>query len=216
MHMRNILFGVICLSFLMVACQKSTADIERSSSVIPLDLTIGVVPFSQPTTTSKLITGFIPQNQGLITQDVLAQLDIMLRSSLHTTGRTFNWLAAPLTINNNDFHESEVPQALEHWLAYGREYRVDFLLVPQVLNWHQRAGSRAGVTESAHVRVEFFLLDIRHGRVFRRSVFEEKQLGLADDLSRVGDFFQRGGGWVKAEELTQDGIDKALDELGLQ
>ncbi len=216
MRITTIFLSIICLSFLLVACQKSTADVERSSSVIPLDLTIGVVPFSQPLSTSELITGFIPENQGRITSDVLGQLDLMLRTNLHGTGRTYSWLPAPLAINRTNYHESEMPQALQQWLAYGMDYRVDFLLVPQVLNWHQREGSRAGVTNSAHVRVEFFLLDIRHGRIFRRSVFEEKQLGLANDLSRVGTFFKRGGGWVKAEELIQESIDKAIDELGLQ
>ncbi len=216
MRITTIILSVLCLSFLLGACQKSTADVERSSSVIPLDLTIGVVPFSQPLNTSELITGYIPENQGHITSDALNELDLMLRTSLHTTGRTYSWLPAPLAINKTNFHASEIPQSLDKWIAYGQEYRVNFLLVPQVLNWHQRAGSRAGVTQSAHVRVEFFLLDIRHGRIFRRSVFEEKQLGLANDLSRVGDFLKRGGGWVKAEELTQEGIAKAIDELGLQ
>ncbi len=207
---------IVCTTFLLGACQKTMKDVERSASVIPLDLTVGVVPFNQPKNTSALIAGYIPQNQGVIPRDVLPQLDIMLRSKLYETKRTYTWLAAPLSIASSDYHDSETPQGLAPWLNYGREYRVDFLIVPQVINWHQREGSRAGVTNPAHVRVEFFLLDVRNGRIFRRSVFEEKQVGLVDDISRVGDFFKRGGGWVTAEELTQDGIDKAMQELGLR
>ncbi len=218
MRIKNFVFlmTILCTAFLLGACQKSMQDVERGASVIPLDLTVGVVPFNQPVTTSELIVGHIPQKQGIAAKDLLGKLDIMLRSSLYETKRTYTWLAAPLSLKASDYSDSETPLGLEAWLNYGRDYKVDFLIVPQVLNWHQREGSRAGVTEAAHVRVEFFLLDIRHGRIFRRSVFEEKQLGLVDDISRVGDFFKRGGGWVTAEELTQEAIIKAMDELGLQ
>ncbi len=218
MRIKNFSFvmGLFCIVFLLGACQKSMEDVERSASVIPLDLSIGVVPFNQPMTTSALIAGQIPQNQGRIAVDNLKQLDTMLRSKLYETDGSYKFLSAPLAIKSTDYHESEIPQGLAMWLDYGRDYKVDFLLVPQIINWHQREGSRAGVTEAAHVRAEFFLLDIRNGRIFRHSAFEEKQMGLIDDISRVGSFFKRGGGWVTAEELTQEGIDKALNELGLK
>ncbi len=216
MRIKTLLFVVLCSTFLLGACQKTMQDVERSAAVIPLDLTIGVVPFNQPKNTYELIAGNIPQDQGMITPDVLGQLDIRFRSKLYETKRTYTWLSAPLSINTSDYRDSGMPQALASWLNYGREYKVDFLLVPQIINWHQREGSRAGVTRAAHVRAEFYLLDIRRGRIFRHSAFEEKQMGLVDDLSRVGDFFKRGGGWVTAEELTDDAIIKAVDELGLQ
>ncbi len=218
MRIKNLILltVILCSAFMMGACQKDMQDIERSASIIPLDLKVGVVPFSQPTNTSELISGNIPKDQGIIAKDTLADLDLMLRTHLYETKRGYIYLASPLKINKSDYHSSENPQGLENWLAYGRDYKVDFLIVPQVINWHQREGSRAGVTNSAHVRVEFFLLDIRGNRMFRRSVFEEKQLGLTDDLARVGDFFKRGGGWVKAEDLTEEAIVKAMDELGLK
>ncbi len=191
-------------------------DVERIGYVIPLDLKVGVVPFNQPRTTSELIAGSIPPSQGVVPKDVMARLDITMRAKLFETKRNYNWLAAPLSISVSDYSEAESPKAFEFWLDYGREYKVDFLIVPQILNWHQRAGSRAGVTESAHLRAEFFLIDVRNGRIFRHSVFEEKQVGLVDDISRLGSFFKRGAGWVTAEELTEEAIEKAVVELGLK
>ena len=89
------------------------------------------------------------------------------------------------------------------------------MLVPQVLDWHEREGSEAGVTSSAHVRVEFFLLNIDNESLGPRSVFEEKQVGLTENLLTVGEFFKRKGQWVSARQLSVDGMRKAVKELGL-
>ncbi len=211
------LLCVLCSAlFLAVACQKRTENAPRSASVVPLEIRLGIVPFTQPTATGELITGNIPQNQGTLDPTAMPELDRMLRSTIQKNGRVITVLPAPLTLSLSDYHASEVPMGLDFWVNYGREYQVDFLLVPQILNWHQRQGSRAGVTHAAHVRAEFFLLDIRQGRVFRRSVYEVEQEGLVDNFLNVGDFVKRGGGWVTAEELTQEAITKAVKELGLK
>ncbi len=217
MRSQCILFLIfITMTALLVGCQKSTADIERSAAVIPADARVGVVPFSAPKTTSELIVGRLPQKQGIAAPDELQGLDTLLRSSLQVIPRTYAWLPAPLSIHYAEYHDAERPQALQHWIEYGREFKVDFLLVPQILNWHQREGSRAGVTRAAHVRAEFFLIDVRGQRLFRHSVYEEEQVGLVEDFLQVGTFFKRGAGWVTAEELTQEAIAKALRELGVE
>ena len=113
------------------------------------------------------------------------------------------------------FHSSEQPQALPLWIAYGKKQGAQLLLVPQILDWHERQGSTAGVTEPAHVRVEFFLINVANGSIMSRSVFEEKQEGLVDNLMNVGTFFKRRGQWVTAEELTEDGMRKAVKDMGL-
>ena len=48
-----------------------------------------------------------------------------------------------------------------------------------------------------------------------RSVFEEQQEGLVDNLLNVGTFFKRHGQWVTAEELSEDGMRKAVKDMGL-
>ena len=113
------------------------------------------------------------------------------------------------------FHSSEQPQALPLWIAYGKKQGAQLLLVPQVLDWHEREGSTAGVTQPAHVRVEFFLINVANGLVMSRSVFEERQEGLVDNLLNVGTFFKRRGQWVTAEELSEDGMHKAVKDMGL-
>ena len=65
------------------------------------------------------------------------------------------------------------------------------------------------------MRVEFFLINIANGYVMSRSVFEERQEGLADNLLNVGTFFKRHGQWVTAEELSVDGMHKAVKDMNL-
>ena len=60
------------------------------------------------------------------------------------------------------------------------------------------------------MRVEFFLINVAAGTVMSRSVFEERQEGLVDNLLKVGSFIKRRGQWVTAEQLSVDG----MEELG--
>ena len=219
MHNRLNILLLIILSLVMVlgACSKrprSTADVPRNLSAT---YTITVAPFTQPVNASQLIMGRIPEDQGRIPEDMLTALDMRLRHVLTTqTNRQYKFIGQrSLPQNTTSFHSSEQPQALPLWVAYGKKQGAQLLLIPQVLDWHEREGSKAGVTQSAHVRVEFFLLRVDTGSIMDRSVFEEKQAGLAENLLNMGSFLKRKGQWVTAEELTVDGMSKAVKDLGL-
>lgn len=207
---------MLCLA-LAVACSRrptSTADVPR---LISPTYQISVAPFTQPIHPGQLIVGQIPEKQGRIPLDALDALDVKLREVLMTqTKRQYNFIPRRnLPQNLLDAHSTGQPGALPRWLAYGREHGAQFLLIPQVLDWHEREGSRAGVTQSAHVRVEFFLLNVAEGEFGERSVFEEKQVGLTENLLTVGEFLKRRGAWISAEDLAVEGMRKAVRDLGL-
>ena len=46
-------------------------------------------------------------------------------------------------------------------------------------------------------------------------VFEEKQLGLSENLLNMGSFLKRKGQWVTAEDLSVESMRKAVKDLGL-
>lgn len=213
--------GLYCICALMLVCvfgcsrqPASTADVPR---LMPAAYKISVAPFTQPLNPSHLITGQIPDQQGRIPADALENLDMELREVLiGSTKRQYIFIpASQLPKGWGQARSSGQPSALERWLEYGREHGAQFLLVPQVLDWHEREGSQAGVTSSAHVRVEFFLLNIKEEMASSRSIFEEKQVGLVDNLLTVADFVKRKGQWVTAQELAVDGMKKAVKDLGL-
>ncbi|MCR5813027.1 MAG: hypothetical protein K6G15_00850 [Desulfovibrio sp.] len=213
----------LLLSLLLMACVGLAACSQRprSTADVPVVLShtyrVSVAPFSQPISTSELIQGQIPEPQGKIEEKDLLQLDRKLQQVLtsQASKRQFVFLKAPLKKTSISYHDAAQPMALKAWLAYGRQHNCDLLLVPFVLDWHQRQGSRAGVTQSAAVHVEFFLLKIASGTVMARSVFDEKQRPLSENFLELGSFLKRRGSWVEAEDLATEGMIKAKKELGL-
>lgn len=205
------------LALALFACQRQpsgTADIPRQ---IPKTYKISVAPFTQPLNPGQLITGQLPEDQGKIAQDNLLALDMDLRDVLlRHANRDYSFISQ--NISDGDLrsaHSSGQPGALQSWIQYGHKHNAQLLLVPMVLNWHEREGSQAGVDKSAHVRVEFFLLNIDNGQLMGRSTFEEKQVGLIDNLLGMADFVKRKGQWITARQLAAEGMVKAVEDLGL-
>ena len=219
--MKNRFLWILCalLSLLVLTggCNRkpaSTADVPRSLSH---QYKIAVAPFTQPRDISQLIMGQLPQPQALAARDVLIAQDRQLRDVLYTTTkRSYDVLPRTRPLPDlKRFHTSERPQALPLWVEYARKTSADILFIPQVLTWRDRQGSAAGVTEPAHVRLEFFLLNIKEGNIIGHSVYEVEQQGLTENLLNVGDFFKRQGKWVTAEELAREAMIKAVKDLNL-
>lgn len=219
--MKNRFLWILCalLSLLVLTggCNRkpaSTADVPRSLSH---QYKIAVAPFTQPRDISQLIMGQLPQPQALAARDVLIAQDRQLRDVLYTTTkRSYDFLPRTRPLQDlKRFHTSERPQALPLWVEYARKTSADILFIPQVLTWRDRQGSAAGVTEPAHVRLEFFLLNIKEGNIIGHSVYEVEQQGLTENLLNVGDFFKRQGKWVTAEELAREAMIKAVKDLNL-
>ena len=207
----------LCLVLAAAACTRrpqSTAEVPR---LISPTYKISVSPFSQTVNPGQLLIGQIPKKQVKIPHDALLALDMELRQVLLSdTKRQYDFIIRQnLPEDLASSHSTGQASALPRWIAYGKKHGAQLLLVPQVLDWHEREGSEAGVTSSAHVRVEFFLLNIDNESLGPRSVFEEKQVGLTENLLTVGEFFKRKGQWVSARQLSVDGMRKAVKELGL-
>lgn len=210
----------IAAFFLLALCAACTRQ-PHSTSEVPRHIAPGtrvaVAPFTQPMHPGQLITGQIPRDQGRIPRDELLALDMSLRDVLvKDTSRQYTFIPRRNPVQDyTSSHSTGQPSALPRWIAYGREHDVQLLLVPQVLDWHQREGSGAGVTSPAHVRVEFFLISVDNDALMDRSVYEETQVGLVDNLLAAGSFFRRGAAWVKADDLAREGMRKAVTDLGL-
>lgn len=196
---------------LLLGCQTA----HRPPAPLP-QMTIGVAQFTQPTTTVGLMAGFIPENQHLAGEQVLFQLDKLFETTLRNdTAREYTFVLTGSTgINTANYTPGRIP-ALEYWVKLGRSYNVDLLIVPQVLDYVERIGSDMGVTQPAHVTIDFFLIDVREGKLVTRYRFDEEQVGLASNLLEIGQFFNRGGKWLTATELAHDGMKSAIKEFGL-
>ena len=210
---------VLVVLLLTAGCSRQ----PRSTADIPVMLSqrysIAVMPFSQPTDTGSLISGQLPASQGIIPADQLMLLDADLEEKLLSQKKerelSFPKVQPPFAAKGTSFHAASQPQALPGWVSLAQKTGKDFILVPMVLNWHDREGSKAGVTEPAEVHIEFYLIRSDTGTIYNHSVYEERQVGLTSNLLSMGEFVKRKGAWVTARELANEGMDDMLKKMGL-
>lgn len=203
-------YAIFAVSLLMLAaCQKSTP-----SAVPDLpNLKIGVVGAVQPKGTTDLLAGFIPEDRVLASDKAVTAFNENMMNRLRTqTRRIYQFIPSASGVDPR-----ARSGALAHWTQVGKDMGVDLLIVPHILDWRERAGSAAGVTTSAAVNMDFYLIDVREkeGALVSRSHFKEKQMGLSDNLMNFETFIKRGAKWVTAQELSDEGIEKMIKEFGL-
>ena len=176
-------------------------------------LKVGVVGVEQPKGTTDLLAGFIPEDRVLASDQAVATFNEELMKLLKTTTHR-SYVFIPKA---GGADPRERNGALAHWAKIGKDMGVDLLIVPQILDWRERAGSSAGVTTSAAVNMDFYLIDVREpgGALVSRSHFKEKQVGLSDNLMNFDTFLKRGAKWLTAQELAMEGMQKMIKEFGL-
>lgn len=211
MKIRHLFLAVLCFA-LLVGCQKDT---EQSRFIMP-DLVVAVAPFTQPMQTSELLSGFIPENQAVISDKKLAELDALFHSKLHSDKHKFVFLTQADIDGPMAKDERGRRNALVTWAERAAKAGADMIVVPQVIELQERVGSGAGALKAAAVNEDFYLIDARKPyTLLQRSHFAEEQQALTSDLTKIGSFFRRGGKWISDVELAGEGMDKAVEEMGL-
>ncbi len=89
----------------------------------------------------------------------------------------------------------------------GDRLKVDGVLMGRVRTYREREGTRLGAKPAA-VGFEMFLVQPSDGTVLWKGEFFEEQKPLNQDV--VG-FFEKGGGFVTAQELSEIGVQKVLE-----
>lgn len=88
----------------------------------------------------------------------------------------------------------------------GARLKVDGVLMGRVRTYREREGTRLGAKPAA-VGFEMFLVQPSDGTVLWKGEFFEEQKPLNQDV--LG-FFEKGGGFVTARELSEIGVQKVL------
>jgi hypothetical protein len=104
---------------------------------------------------------------------------------------------------------------LQYWTRVGRCVPTDYLLVPQLLKWQDRVGGEWGVKQPAWVVLDLYLINVAKAEVAGRYHFDREQESLSENLLSIGSFLKRGGKWIEASELAEEGLTQGLQELGL-
>lgn len=89
----------------------------------------------------------------------------------------------------------------------------DAVLAGRVLRYRERVGEEWGVKSPASVAFVVDLLDVRRGDIAWSARFDETQKSLSENIFALGEITRRGVRWLSAEELTSEGVQKAVNQL---
>ena len=220
MFRRNTRPSLALFCLLMLVCMAFSGCTKPRQPSMPVgNLKLGVAYFSQPAEPSDMLAGYLVEETPRIEDKTLNEMDALFASVLTAQSKNSfrsresalhcsKTVAAQEGRNNNQ-------AALRSWSAIGRCMGVDLLVVPQMLDYRERDGGSYGVVTPAKVIMDIFVVDVRNESLISRSRFDETQSALTNNLLDAGKFLKRGGKWVTAHDLAEEGMEKAVKELGL-
>ena len=108
-----------------------------------------------------------------------------------------------------------VPQGSEGLQArkLGDIVYADAVIFGRIIRYRERVGEDWGAKSPASVAFVLQLWDVKRGDIIWTGRFDETQRALSENLFAFGEFAQRGARWLTAEELAQEGIKKAVQQL---
>ena len=95
----------------------------------------------------------------------------------------------------------------------GEMVYADAVIVGRMQRYRERVGDEWGAKSPASVAFVLDLIDVRRGDVIWSARFDETQKPLSENIFALWDISQRGIRWLSAEQLTQEGVKKAVGEL---
>jgi hypothetical protein len=95
----------------------------------------------------------------------------------------------------------------------GEMVYADGVISGRMLRYRERIGGDIGVQSPASVAFTLDLIDVQRGDVIWSARFDETQKGLSENIFALGDIRERGIRWLTAEQLAQDGVRKAVNQL---
>jgi hypothetical protein len=181
------------------------------------DLKLGQAYFTHPASTGELLAGYLAEDSPPIEEKILGDLDLRFSDMLaRESAHAFTGPEKSLLCGKSVKAQSPERQAaLRHWAAVGRCMGVDLLVVPQILEWREREGPEYAAVAPATVVMDTYVVDVKGESLISRSHYDTTQSALAANLLELGTFIKRSGKWVPASELAEEGMAKAIKELGL-
>ena len=96
-----------------------------------------------------------------------------------------------------------------------RKVGAQTIIAGTVFRYRERVGGGAGIKSPASVYFNLYSIDAKTARILWQGTFRETQKSLTENLFLMGDFFERGGRWLTAAELSESGMIKLLTRMKL-
>ncbi len=180
--------------------------------------TLAVVPIECPSLPSEVITGYLLNGQASVPESTLKKLNNFLLKEL-VSHCSLKIISPHLIRQCKEIllkrEQNSFSDPIAFWSKVGRCIPSDYILVPQILEFRERQGGDWGVFVPAKVVLAMNLIDTAKGTLVSSYLFKEEQTPLMQNLLEIGKFLRRGGKWVTALELAEEGIKQALRHLHL-
>jgi hypothetical protein len=95
----------------------------------------------------------------------------------------------------------------------GEMVYADAVIVGRVERYRERVGNEWGAKSPASVAFVLNLIDVRRGDTVWTARFDETQKPLSENILALGQIGERGIRWLSAEQLTGEGVRKAVAQL---
>jgi len=90
----------------------------------------------------------------------------------------------------------------------GTELEADEIIIGYIFRYEERIGYDYSVEKPASVAFGIHLFNTKKGSLVWHGVFDKTQKSLMEDVLQISSFYKGGGKWLKARELTKQGIDQ--------
>jgi len=174
---------------------------------------IAVLPPGTAAAEQKPKVPFAPLPSGETRQSEREAPELLARLVYSTMAAMTNWQIV------SDSEVREVGQTVPPTSEAARLKRVgeavyaDAVLTGRIQRYRERVGDEWGAKSPASVAFVLDLVDVRRGDIIWSARFDETQKSLSENIFALGEISQRGVRWLSAEQLTYEGVKKAVGQL---
>lgn len=210
----------VFVGILLVACASEGPVVQRQGNLNAIEK-VAILPFENmsalhgsgtsvrsPITGRVFVTGPVVRQSD---QFMTAQLVSHLRRDTHFTIVPSRDAAAIMTGLSKQQGRDWPQRRLV--ARTGQRLGADAVFVGHVYRFRERTGGGAASESPASVAFDIYLIDCQHEQVRWSAFYDYTQQALSDNLGGIGNFFRRGGRWVRAEELAVEAMQDIFEDF---
>ncbi len=98
-------------------------------------------------------------------------------------------------------------------LRLGHDVSADGVLYGVVARYQERVGADYAADKPASVNFSLKFVDVKSQQVVWTANFSKTQRALSENMFDFANFVQRSGRWIRANELSREGVEEAVADL---
>ena len=203
----------LCLA-IFSACSFAPATLQSKQSSDLEGRRIRRIAILQPLLVAAAPVANVPFNSTPVTRTSEKDASEALARFVHAS-----MVALP---NWQIVSESEVREAVVNAPPSSEDIRLkrvgemvyaDAVMMGRVQRYRERIGDEWGAKSPASVAFVLDLVDVRRGDIVWSARFDETQKSLSESIFSLGSIGERGVRWLSADQLTHEGVKKAIGQL---